>query len=63
MSEDTQLTGFFRDLKEIMLKHGIKSIEPADNDGCSVGIVIDEDHGHNYTLFAWEDSDIRPEKL
>lgn len=61
--DNDQIPEFLQGLKALMLKHGIKSIEPADHDGISVGIVIDEDHGHNYTIFAWSEADIRPEKL
>ncbi len=62
MGEDKQVGAFLKALKEIMLQHGIKSIESADNDGCSVGIVINEDNPR-WTEFAWEDSSIRPENL
>ncbi len=61
--QDAQVAAFLADLKPIMLKHGIKSIEPADHDGITVGIVVDEEHGDNYTHFAWEEESIRPENL
>ncbi len=66
MSDDEkkeQIEMFLKDLKPLMLKHGIKSIEPADHDGVEVGIVVDEEHGNNWTEFVWTAQSIRPEKL
>lgn len=62
MSENEQVEAFLKALKTIMLEYGIKSIESADHDGCSVGIIIDESDPR-HSIFAWEDSSIRPENL